>query len=148
MADPRINYPRLRITPALISANDPSEDQQVELAGIEISPGVYALAVAPYDYNPEDLAYQKGTIPYIHIDDLTVSMGDLEKLASNSYWKDVRRDYTSGNLDYEALNTVHNAGTDATTWYIWKYTWVGNNCTRTEGPLIGSVDGQDSLAWG
>jgi len=61
---------------------------------------------------------------------------------------DQRFDYTSGNLDYRGLNVVHDEETSATTWYIWKYTWVGVNCTRAEGPLVGSWDGRASLSWG
>ena len=66
----------------------------------------------------------------------------------SSNFTDHRLDNTSGELDYEGLNVVHNEATTATTWLIWKYTWDGASCTRIEGPLIGSWDGRASLAWG
>jgi hypothetical protein len=66
----------------------------------------------------------------------------------NSFWG--VRIYTydgSSNITYLACNKVQSTGTDATSWHIWKYTWSGGNLTMTEGPLIGSVDGQTSLGW-
>jgi len=67
---------------------------------------------------------------------------------SSTYWKDQRYDYTSGNLDYKGSNVTHDAATDAETWYIWKYTWNGDNVERIEGPLIGAWDNRATLDWG
>jgi len=65
----------------------------------------------------------------------------------NLNFMDQRFDFTSGNMDYKGLNPVHNEATDAVTWYIFKYTWDGTDCTRIEGPLVGSWDGRATLAW-
>ena len=72
----------------------------------------------------------------------------LRQLASDSFWKVIVYTYDeSDNLIYTACNRIHSAETDAETWYIWKATWDGSNRIMVEGPLIGSVDGQESLAW-
>ena len=85
--------------------------------------------------------------PTLQVGDLTVTMGDVEKLLAGDYWHDDISTYVDGNLIYRALNTTHKAATSATTWYIWKYTWTNGERTRREGPLVGSVDGQSDLAW-
>lgn len=64
-----------------------------------------------------------------------------------NYWKDKRFEYSSGDLIYKGVNVTHKAATDAATWYIWKYTWDGDDCTRIEGPLEGTWDNRASLAW-
>ena len=73
----------------------------------------------------------------------------IRELSLDSFWKVKIYSYDDAdNLEYLACNTVHSAETDAETWHIWKYTWDESaNCTMSEGPLIGSVDGQESLAW-
>jgi hypothetical protein len=63
-------------------------------------------------------------------------------------WHDVLLYYDgSNNLIYKCCNELHKADTAEETWEIWKYTWVGPNCTRIEGPLKGSVDDRATLAW-
>ena len=72
----------------------------------------------------------------------------VRQLLSDSYWQvQVKTFDVSDQLVYLACNTDHGADVAAETWYIWKYTWTGSNNTMIEGPLLGSVDGQDSLAW-
>ena len=76
-----------------------------------------------------------------------ISVGE-DGVASDS-WKDQKFDYTSGDLDYKGLSVTHNAATDAgDLWSIWKYTWVGDNPTRIEGPIIGNWDDRAGLSWG
>ena len=68
-------------------------------------------------------------------------------VASDS-WKDTIFDYTSGNLDYKGCSVTHKASTAAgDLWYVWKYTWVGTNPTRIEGPIIGNWDDRAGMAW-
>jgi len=63
-------------------------------------------------------------------------------------WLDQRMDYTSGDLDYRGITEAHKASEGASVWWIWKYTWdAGSNCTRIEGPLLGSWTDRASLAW-
>lgn len=97
-----------------------------------------AQIVAPLVYNPSSLKFEWMQRPSIDIGDLTVSMGDVEKLLSDSYWNLQKYDYTSGNLDYAGKNTDLSALDADTDWYIWKYTWVGSNCTLIQGPRVTS----------
>ena len=77
-----------------------------------------------------------------------VSNPVLEDFLMDRYWKVKIKTYdVDGNCIYYACNRTHGAATDATTWSIWKYTWVGGNETMEEGPLQGSVDDQATLAW-
>ena len=69
-------------------------------------------------------------------------------VALGAYWHDSIITWDAGKPIYKAVNRVHDAATDDTNWQIWKYTWDGSDCIRIEGPLPGSVDGQDSLNWG
>lgn len=108
---------------------------------------IQALVVAPLSYNPLTGKYEWSTRPSISIDDLTVSMGDVEKLLAENYWKQTRFDWTSGDLDYKGFNLVADASVDATDWYIWKYTWSGGSPTIIQGPLIGTWTGRAALSW-
>jgi hypothetical protein len=100
-------------------------------------------------YDPDTLAWVRMTQPGLNIDqaDLTVSMGDVEKLLSENYWKQVRYDWTSGNLDYKGFNLLATAAEDATDWYVWKYTWSDSKPTRVQGPLVGTWTGRSGLSW-
>ena len=99
---------------------------------------VDALVVASVVYNPATLKWEWAQRPEIDIDNLNVSMGDVEKLLASSYWKIKKFDYTSGDMDYAGFNTDISAADGDTDWYLWKYTWVGGNCTEIKGPVIDS----------
>jgi hypothetical protein len=71
----------------------------------------------------------------------------VQETVDSSRWHDQRMAYNTGQLIYFGKNLTHKAATDATTWNIWKYTWDGSDCTRIEGPLVGSWDNRASLAW-
>lgn len=92
--------------------------------------------------------WDTGTMAWVKMVQPASDVSTIEDLLAGVYWKDERYDYTSGNLDYKGLNTVHDAATSATTWNIYKYTWSGTNLDRIEGPLIGSWDGRAALSWG
>jgi len=76
---------------------------------------------------------------------------EIPKGFLNEYsWLDERYDYAGGtNVIYMGKNLTHNAAQAAVTWYVWKFTWdASNNCTRKEGPLVGSWAGRAALGWG
>lgn len=105
--------------------------------------------VALYVWNATTLAWERMEQPTLEVSgDLTVSMGDVERLLAENYWKDQRLDWSGGELIYKGLNIEHKAATDETTWYIWKLTWVGGELVRKEGPLVGGWNGRAALAWG
>jgi hypothetical protein len=84
----------------------------------------------------------------LNADDLTVTMGDVEKLLAGNYWKDMRLEYSGDDLIYEGRHTVHKTAEATATWHIWKMTYVSNKMTRREGPLVGSWTGRAALSWG
>ena len=64
-------------------------------------------------------------------------------------WRDIKYDYTSGNLDYMGFSIQHNASTSVGNfWWIWKFTWdLTPNLERREGYLVGNWDDRASLNW-
>ena len=62
--------------------------------------------------------------------------------------KDERFEYSSNLLIYKGENFTHDAGTDETSWHIWKFTWSSNTIVRKEGPLLGAWDDRATLGWG
>lgn len=117
---------------------------------IRIDPDMGGLLVANHVYNTGTGAWEKMQQPIITVDgDLTVTMGDVEKLLAEYYWLDKRFDWTSGDLDYLGFSTTHKASTSTgNLWYIMKFTWSSGNPTRIEGPLVGNWDGRAALSWG
>lgn len=93
--------------------------------------------------------WDTGTLSWVKMQQpsLDTDLANIESLEAGTYWKDQRYDYTSGNLDYKGQNTTHKEATNAETWYIQKYTWMGDNVVRIEGPLVGAWDDRASLAW-
>ena len=69
------------------------------------------------------------------------------ELTAGTYWRDVRMEYSDGNIAYKGTHRQNNAGTDETTWVITKYTWSGSDIVRIQGPLLGSWDNRASLGW-
>ncbi len=65
----------------------------------------------------------------------------------NGYFKDIRFEYSSGDLIYRGVNFVHKAETSAADWEIWKYTHGADGIDRIEGPLKGAWDNRATLGW-
>ena len=63
--------------------------------------------------------------------DLTVTMGDVEKLLADAYWLNKQFDWTSGNCDYIGLNTSLTAADGDTDWQVAKLEYDGSdNCIK------------------
>jgi len=129
----------------LIRGVDPDNKAPVIVAVEDVS---QTLRINNWVWNTVTLAWERMKQPTLELTgDLTVTMGDVERLLADNYWKDQRLEYSGGDLIYKGFNTTHKAATDAATWYIWKFTWSGSDCVRIEGPLVGSWDGKAGLAW-
>ena len=130
----------------LIRGNDPDTKAPV-IAAIDAE--TKTLRVNNWVHDVDAVAWVRMKQPTLELTgDLTVTMGDVERLLAKDYWKDERLEYSGNNPIYKGLNTTHKAATSATTWYIWKLTWSGSDCVRIEGPLVGAWDSNDGLAWG
>ena len=101
-------------------------------------------------WNTSSLAWDRETQGLRELTgDLTVTLGDVEKLLAGNYWHDARYEYSGGNLIYTGLSTTHKAATDAgNLWWIWKYTWTSGDLVRREGPLNDDWDDRPGLSWG
>ena len=128
----------------LLGALDQDTDEIKPLDMEDITGG---LAVIQYVWNTTTLQWEKMVQPMIYADDLTVEMGDIEKLLAANYWKEQRYEFSGNNPIYKGLHTTIGAATSNTNWYIWKFTFTGNNPTRIQGPIVGSWDNRASLGW-
>ena len=133
----------------LIGALDPDTK---EIKPLSLDDGLSAtmegLNVLLHVWNSGTMDWEKFTGLAISGDDLTITMGDVEKLLADNYWHDTRYDFTGNNPIYIGKHTTHDVATSDTGWFIWKFSWSGNNPTRKEGPLVGSWDGRAGLGWG
>ena len=67
--------------------------------------------------------------------------------ATNTKWEDQRLEYSTGDLIYKGAHEKHNAGTDDSDWFIWKFTWSGSDIIRIE-LRKGPWDDRATLGWG
>jgi len=63
------------------------------------------------------------------------------------YWRQKLIEYTSGLPDYIGCHYSEKAPTSDADWSVWKFTWVGSDCTKIEGPLSGAWDNRATLSW-
>ena len=109
-----------------------------------------SLSVNLRVWNPTTLAWERMKQPSIDVDDLTVTMGDTEKLLAGEYFKR-RKLYkdSNGNIEYICRNTDIDAALTDTGWRCFKVVYDSDEfITDIEGPLTGAVDSAPSgLAW-
>ena len=123
------------------------EPANVKPCAFESGGEVRAMAVVPVYYNPETLSYEWASRPSIQIDDLTVSMGDLEKTTSGSYWRKTLYDYdVDDNVIYKGWHTTHNALDSDAGHYIMKFTYSGANVVKKQ-LAVGAWTNRSGLGW-
>lgn len=105
-----------------------TDTEEVRMLRLVEQDGLLLVPVANYVYHVGDTEWQKGQQSLLDVTgDLTVTMGDVEKLLAKDYWKNVQYDYDgSGNMIYLGRNINLTAANDDTDWYIIKYGWDGN----------------------
>ena len=107
--------------------------------------------VAGLVYNPLTLAWERMVQPKIELSvgDLTVTLGDVERLLSNQYYKRTKiYAHSGGRIKYLCKNTDIDAGETDTDWLCWKYTDAA--LPNSEGPRSGAVNTEgtvDALSW-
>ena len=69
------------------------------------------------------------------------------ELRAGIYWRDVRMEYSSGDIVYMGTHRQNNAGTDDPNWAVTKYTYDSSGIVRIQGPLPGAWDDRAGLAW-
>jgi len=109
------------------------ERETEEVHMIRCDPTTLAIKILNYVWDPETLEAKMMTQPAINIDsdDLTLTMGDMEKLGAGTYWRDFRYKYdANGNCTYQGKHTELNASEDSINWYITRYDYTDENCMR------------------
>jgi len=100
--------------------------------------------------NPITLADERMVQPTIELQgDLTVTMGDVEKLLAGHYYKRTKTyNYASGKMKYFCRNTDVDASETDTDWYITKF--LDSDVYGDEGPRTGAVNTEaaiNALSW-
>ena len=63
--------------------------------------------------------------------DLTVTMGDVERLLANAYWLNTKYDYDADSqLIYKGCNDALNAADGDIDWWISRFDWTSGNITQ------------------
>lgn len=101
-------------------------------------------------FNTSTLKWERMKQPVIELTgDLTVSLGDVERLLANQYYKRMKPfSYASGRVKYICRNTDIGAGETDTDWFCWKFTDASP--PESEGPLEGAVNSEaavNGLGW-
>ena len=125
---------------------DSDTDKVVPQKGVEDDGAPYVLlkvwSVALTDW-------VKMTQPALELTgDLTVTMGDVEALLADNYWKIILVDNTTGNIDYIGKHTVAATAQGTATWHVWRYAdYSGGLARDVQGPLVRSWTGRAAAGW-
>ena len=117
--------------------------------GYDTSEEVFKTAL--YVWNPVTLTWDRMKQPTIELTagDLTVTLGDVERLLSNQYFKRTKMyAHSSGRVKYLCKNTDIDAGETNTDWLCWKYSDAA--LPSIEGPRSGAVNTEavvNALGW-
>jgi len=128
------------------------DDYSGPLRPLKVDADTHTLHILNWVYNPSTLAWERMKQPVLELTgDLTVTMGDVERLLAGQYWKDHRIERDGNNLPlYIGVHTTHKASVDDADdpgWWIVKFTRTGYLLDRVEGPLQGAWSNRASLAW-
>ena len=87
--------------------------------------------------------------PTIHADDLHVSMGDLEKTTSNSYWRKTLYEYhaTKDLVIYKGYHTQYNITDSDPNHFIIKYSYDGSDRVHIKQMAVGAWTNRNALGW-
>lgn len=101
-------------------------------------------------WNPTTLAWERMKQPILEFaGDLTVTLGDVERLLANQYYKRMKTySHASGRIKYICRNTTIDAAETDTDWFCWYFTDASP--PEIEGPLQGAVNTEgtvDALGW-
>ena len=106
------------------------------------------LRINNWVWNAVSLAWERMKQPTLAVGDLTVTMGDIEALLADNYWKRILIDNTTGDIDYIGKHTVLATATSTATWHVWRYQDYSGSLSRDiQGPLVGSWTGRAALGW-
>lgn len=107
------------------------------------------MGINNWVWNTTTLAWERMKQPSLELTgDLTVTMGDVEALLADNYWKIILVDNASGNIDYIGKHTVAATAQGTATWHVWRYAdYSGGLARDIQGPLIRSWTGRAAAGW-
>jgi len=125
------NVPQDRNRHPCLGVVDQDTGETRILKSIDFS-GLPLIPVAVHVYDTDLTTWIKGQQAIVEASgDLTVSMGDVEALLANYYWKNTQVDYDSDdNPIYIGRNISLTAADGDTDWYITRIDWTSGNWTR------------------
>ena len=114
---------------AFIQGSDPDSKAAIAAA---IEAETRTLRINNWVWDVDSVSWIRMKQPSIQYSgDLTVTMGDVERLLAGAYWLSTKLFYDgSNNCIYKCCNTDLSAIDGDTDWYIFKYDWTGSNCTQ------------------
>jgi hypothetical protein len=134
----------------LIRGNDPDTQAPViaaidaETKTLRVNNWVWDPQASP---NPTWVRGKQATLELTG--DLTVTLGDVERLLANHYYVRMKPySYSSGRIKYICRNTDIDANETDTDWFCWKYTDASP--PEHEGPREGAVNNEaavNGLSW-
>lgn len=112
-----------------IKGNDP-DSKAVVIAAVE--EGTQTLRINNWIWNTVSLAWERMKQPSIEYSgDLTVTMGDVERLLAENYWVNIKFDWdVDGNCTYKGMNTDLSANDGDVDWHIVKFDWADGNVVQ------------------
>ena len=122
-----------------------------EIIRLRLIESIKALRVAMFVYDTDTTSWVAMQQPVLNVGnlDLTVTMGDVEKLLAKQYYLRMKPyTHASGRIKYKCLNTDIDAGETDTDWFCWKYSDA--SIPEIEGPRQGAVNTEgtvDGLGW-
>ena len=134
-------------TPVLLIRN--RVDGKIWQADAQPDTGI--LRVQNMVWNPTTMQPELMQQPVINIGDLDVTIGDVEALLMNNYFKQTFPYLysPSGRPKYICKNIGIDTAKTATDWYVWKYSDA--DIPQSEGPRRGAINtelGIDAYSWG
>ena len=129
----------------IVVTRDPNS---VPLLGFDLDEEVHKVAL--YVWNTTTVAWERMKQPTIELSgDLTVSMGDVERLLADQYYQRMKvYTHASGRPKYICKNTDIDAELTDTDWFVWKLTDA--SIPDKEGPRQSAVNAEgtiDALDW-
>lgn len=127
---------------------DPATGQEVEVG---VNPDHNGVIILNKVYDPQILDWVNMEQPILNVDNmnLTVTMGDVEALLADNYWKRMLPyTHASGKPKYICRNTDIDANYTDVDWWVWKYSDA--DIPIIEGPRIGAVNTEivvDAYPW-
>lgn len=124
------------------------DDVDTSEKNVKVDGPTQSIRINNWVWNTISMEWERMKQPTVEIGsaDLTVTMGDVEKLLAQNYWKEKRIEYNAGDPIYIGYHTTLGVATSDSNWYVFKLTWSSGDMVRQQGPQVTSWDDR-ALGW-